>query len=421
MRASYLLVTAPGGVEGLAEAEVRKLGYRAVVAGPGLVRVEAPAAAVGVLNAQLRTASRVLVPLVFDRVTSWDDVYRVARRVEWEDICRPLVTFAVQASTRRRDLSDHRFLAMRVKDAIVDRQRAVFGRRSSVDRRTPDVTIVAHIDTEGLTLSLDSTGAPLHERGYRTEAGEAPLRETVAAAMVQAAGWPPAPGESGSAASTVFLDPMCGSGTIAIEAACALLGRGTLRDWAWQSWPAIDAIDWDGPSNAAQLLVDARDRESADGSGVGTTLSARRLPRIIASDHDGGLIAIARRNAERAGVAEVIEFVEGDIADGIARAAARADELWRGDSGSSPGGVVVTNPPYGVRLNPTALPDVYHRLGSLIRDLPSSWRLWLIAPHRELHAALGLRASERLALYNGALKCTYACYPAGGAGAKLAE
>lgn len=378
---SELAVTCAGGLENLLERELHCLGHEIVRRGPGVLHCAAELADAPLLARRVRVASRVLVPLDHFSTDRYDGLYERVTRLPWERIVPLRSTFAITANTRSRKMSDHRFLAMRLKDAIVDRQRAQQGgKRSSVGRDNPVFRVVVFIDDhDQVDLSLDASGAPLHERGYRTEAGEAPLRETVAAAMLREAAFTDA---DESNVFPVVIDPFCGSGTIAIEAALIAARRPAqppTRRFACERWPWFPG--------------DASRRTPADEAPI-----APAVPRIIASDNDPEVIEIARRNAHRAGVESWIEFTVGDfrerLAEAGARCASRTTQL-----------LLVTNPPYGERLNPTDLVSLYRDLGSAAKKHLAGATLWVLCSDKSLMLETGLRASRRVPMYNGGIAC----------------
>lgn len=374
-----LLVTCPGGVEHVTAAELTELGFQGVQTTPAAVHVHGEIAAVERLNRELRTASRVLVPIADLKANTFDALYAAAKAVPWERYITPEDTFLLAASTRSERLKDHRFLAMRVKDAIVDRQRDHYaGKRSSIDKSTPSVVFTVHADDDRVAISIDSTGDPLHRRGYRTEAGEAPLRETVAAMLLLDSGY-----RNGD--SRRVFDPFCGSGTIVIEAALIATGRGpgTLgRRFAYQRWPWRRAAD---ENTDTPMPRGVRHRGGAE-------------PRFIGTDSDPDMIALAQRNAERAGVADLVRFEVSDVGDAIPRIA------------DGPPGLIVTNPPYGVRMRQNDPGALYSELGALLRRAAGGWSVTVIAGDRDSIGKLGLKPDLTRRVYNGAIAATMGRY-----------
>ncbi len=303
--------TAALGTADLVARELRALGFGGVRydAGGATFDGEGLAAAMKACL-HLRAAMRVLVPLARFRAADADALYRGAAAVAWEEHLGVDTTFAVSASTSAPPPLAHApFLGQRVKDALVDRLRARLGARPDVSRDDPDVRVYVHLAEDGeASVGLDASGESLHLRGYRVAQTPAPLRETLAAAMILASEW---------RADVPLLDPMCGSGTIAIEAAlwAGRVAPGLARRFGFERWPRFDRGAWQ------RLRAEAR--------------AAIRPPPvpILGRDRDPDAVAAARRNAAAAGVA-----VDWSVAD------ARATEPL------DPPGVIVTNPPYGERL-----------------------------------------------------------------------
>ncbi len=375
---TVLLATCAGGMEQLLERELASLHHPVVERRRGALYFRGTLADLLPLNRALRTASRLLLPLTEVRTQDYTALYRALLEIPWEEIVPVDATFAISASSRSRELRDHRFLAMRVKDAIVDRQRdRRNGRRASVDRDTPQLMIVVHAESTGVSLSLDASGEPLHERGYRTEAGEAPLRETLAAAMVMTA-------LEGTGVRAI-VDPFCGSGTIPIEAALIVSGRlpGELgRRYACSRWP------WLRRSASTPTSHPEKDSGSTGG-----------MPRIIASDRDAAMVELARRNARRAGVEALITFAVSPAAE---LPVLLERELGRDYDGSLTR--VVTNPPWGERLQPDDLEEIFRDFGTALRGISSP--AWVLCTENAPVDRLGIQPRHRTPLYNGGLKCS---------------
>lgn len=384
------IATVAGGGEELLRRELEALGATNLEPSPGAVAFRGSPGLLVRANRELRCASRVLVSLYRVPVGNDTDIYDRTREFPWESILPPDVTFAVTAGSTVPVMRDTRFLALRVKDAIVDRQRAHFsGRRSSVDRRDPGLRVVLHVeqrDGRGLAeLSLDSSLRPLHERGYRTEAGDAPLRETLAASMLLAAGWH-------HHDRRPLIDPFCGSGTIAIEAALIRGGvapgalgvrRYGYERWRWFEPPRVDA------------------------SPAAMSREVSRLPPIVCADVDPQILATAQRNARRAGVEEMIEFVAVDVRD---MASLLRNAGFEGGATLSGSGLIVTNPPYGERLSREGLTELYDDFGRLLKRDFSGWEAWILTEQQKDGPRLGLRAAEHISTYNGSISCRISRY-----------
>lgn len=417
-----VVVTCATGMERSLRDELEANGFANSVDEGGALRFVGAQADLPRLNRELRTASRVLVPLARFDAESFDEVYHHAHSYPWEKLMTPEHSFMIVATTTSRSrsgetaLRDHRYLAMRIKDAIVDRQREHYGgRRSSIEKKNPTLVVNAFARDNDVELSLDSTGDPLHARGYRREAGEAPLRETVAAEMVFAA--------RRVVGNLPILDPFCGSGTIAIEAALMMAerGPGTLgRRFAYQRWPWWSAV----AEKEYQIPV-----EDAFGK--------RQKPLIVGTDIDPAAIEIARRNAERAGVENLVQF---EVADFRASIKKWSDRLGREHTAAGPAtapqtatgastgtatapqtatangaarttasstvfGAIVTNPPYGVRLRPEDLSSLYSDLGNVLRRYAGNWLAVVLAADSAPSGEMRLRAESKIPLHNGPIPC----------------
>lgn len=354
----------------------------------------------------LRVASRVL--LVLDRVdaSNADALYEGVRALPWEDHVAPDGTIAVDARGANDELRDERFIALKVKDAICDRFVELKGERPSVQRERPNLRINVALRNNKATVALDLAGEPLHRRGYRVSSGAivAPLRETLAATMLELAGWGAkacgkTKGSDSSVASvdpTVFLlDPLCGSGTIVIEAALIALGRapGLLRDfWGFEGWLGHDADLWNSLLDAADEQAEQQEElRQRDGSPVS----------LFASDVDPASVDVARESAKRAGVASYIQFEVADISN-----------ITLPQSGH---GLLVTNPPYGERLSSSSqLPALYAALGQLKTTAAETLDLVAITPDDRIDIYLGGTSTQRIDTYNGSLETAIRIWKATG-------
>ncbi|HXU73986.1 MAG TPA: bifunctional 23S rRNA (guanine(2069)-N(7))-methyltransferase RlmK/23S rRNA (guanine(2445)-N(2))-methyltransferase RlmL [Polyangia bacterium] len=308
-----------------------------------------------------RVASRVLLPLATFDAPDDKALYDGVRTIPWREHVGPDDTIAVDASR-----------ALKVKDAIVDQIRDETGRRPSVDTQAPDVRVNVHLADERATVSIDLSGDSLHRRGWRATGVEAPLKENLAAAILALAEWPKHAGEG-----KPLLDPMCGSGTLPIEAAliAADVAPGLARQrFGFHGWRGHVAAVW------KRALDEARGRRRPITS------------PLFAFDHDERAIRVAHENARRAGVAEAIDF----------RVVAFADA----EPPSPTAGVVVMNPPYGERLGETlALGPLYEQIGSVLRHRFTGWDAFVLSSNPDLQKRIGLRPARRHVLFNGALEC----------------
>jgi putative N6-adenine-specific DNA methylase len=361
-----LVATCTRGLEEVLRQELMGLGHDEAACGRGVVGFRGDLAAVYRANLRLRTAMRVLRTVAEGSAASREQLYELAAGVAWEETFAQGRTFAVDSAGRGSGFASSAFAALTVKDAIVDRLRARWGTRPDVARANPDLLVHLHLAGERADIALDSSGEPLSHRGYRPRGGPAPLSETLAAGVLLLAGYDGA---------QPFLDPMAGTGTIAIEAALIATNSapGLRRRFACERWPLH-----------AAALLDA-ERERAAGA-------RRPAPSaIVAGDRDVRAVAAARRNAREAGVADAVEVVERD-----------ALEL----TPPGPGTLIVSNPPYGERLGDAGdLTELYRGLGDAFKRRGAGATAWLLVGNPDLAKAVGLRPSRRIVLFNGPIEC----------------
>ncbi len=321
-----------------------------------------------------RLASRVLWPIDEFECPDEQALYDGVRALPWHEHIKPEMTLAVDAHVSGDKITHARFAAQRIKDAIVDRMRDEGLERPSVNTDLPDVRVNLSLRKGRASLSIDLGGGPLHRRGWRGAAHEAPLKENLAAALLLRAQWPRLHAAGGG-----LLDPMCGSGTLLIEGAlmAADVAPGLMRHGSLppSRWLGFDRAAWKA------IQSEARDREAAG-------LAALK-PVIHGSDIDPTAIQAARENAEIAGVAHAIRFTRADVAD----LATPEQEI----------GAVVCNPPYDERL--AADPALYRALGNALQKAVPQWRASLLCGNDELAFATGLRAGKKYQMFNGALEC----------------
>ncbi|HEV2701187.1 MAG TPA: bifunctional 23S rRNA (guanine(2069)-N(7))-methyltransferase RlmK/23S rRNA (guanine(2445)-N(2))-methyltransferase RlmL [Steroidobacteraceae bacterium] len=323
-----------------------------------------------------RTANRLFLEIAGFNAASAEDFYAEARRVDWTRHLGPQATLACDFSGQHPQITHTHFGALKLKDAICDGLRAWAGYRPDVQRERPDVRVHAHANGEQITLSLDLSGESLHRRGYRGAAGEAPLKENVAAGILLRAGWPQLLSEGAG-----FLDPMCGSGTLVIEAALMAAGRapGLGRDYfGFCGWRGHDAELW----ARVQAQARARVREAPPGH-----------EPLRGIDRDAASIRAATDNAGRAGIAAWVHFATGVLSQ----------------VAPLPGqgvGLLATNPPYGIRMEDLAGARVAHReLGIALRERFPGWHAAVFTGSPELGLELGIRARRTHAMWNGAIEC----------------
>lgn len=324
-----------------------------------------------------RLAGRILLPVLEEPVADTEQLYTVVNNFDWENHFAPSATMAVDCNLSSAQITHSRYAALKIKDAVVDRFREQCGTRPDIAVQQPDWRLNAWIQRDQLVLSIDLSGDSLHRRGYRTEGGRAPLKENLAAALLLRAGWNELSGDGAP-----LIDPMCGSGTIVLEAAlmagdCA---PGMLRHYfGFLHWQRHDADLWQ------KLLDEAQQRRSA---GLAT------LPRIVGYDRDPHAIKIAWANAERAGVERCVHFERRDVSR-----LGDEDDL-------SVAGLVITNPPYGERLGEKEqLLELYALLGQRLREKFPHWKAAVFTASPELGHELGMRAQRKHTFYNGPLQC----------------
>ena len=321
-------------------------------------------------NFHLRTAVRILKPIMHFKATDADEVYDVIKAVDWEQYLDSNSTFSVDSVVYSDVFRHSKFVAYRVKDAIADHFNEKCGKRPSVRLNNPDLIFHIHIAGEECTLAFDSSGESLHRRGYRVETGAAPINEVLAAGMIMLTGWN---GECD------FIDPMCGSGTIPIEAALIAknIAPGVFRQgYAFEKWK-----DFDSELFRSIYDDDSGEREFAH--------------KIYGYDVDGRMVACARRNVKSAMMGDVVEIECRDIKDFV-QPAGRA--------------IMVVNPPYGERLQLDNLLQVYKELGSRLKHDFQGNEAWIISSSYDCFDQVGLKASARLPLYNGDLDCEFRKY-----------
>ncbi len=405
MNSLQLFLPCAAGVEGFLADEVHGitgLTGNELMTGRGGVMVRASWREAMLLNLHCRLAQRVLVQLSQTMYRNENDLYNAASEVAWEIWFTTKQTFKIEVTAQHSPLTSLNFAALKIKDAVADRFRAKRGERPDVNTQWPDVRIYAHLTTDHATLYIDTSGEPLFKRGWRADKGDAPLKETLAAAMIAASGWD---------GTTPLYDPCCGSGTIAIEAAQIACGiaPGSLRRFGFEKLLPYQPHVWQG------LLEQAQAAEHEP-----TAL-------IYGSDVAHRMVDFAERNAERAGVAGVIEFRGGDA-------------LQRMPPSEVPG-LMLLNPPYGERIaaagvagrgregfEPGALAaerhqeghhegshretahtddggDFFNQLASHWKKNYSGWTAWMLTPDLKLPSRMRLKETRRVPMWNGPIEC----------------
>ena len=350
------------------------------------------------LNLHSRLAQRVLVQLAHRPYRSENDLYELASGVAWEIWFTTRQTFKIEVTAQHSPLTSLNFAGLRVKDAVADRFRAKSGVRPDVNTQWPDVRIHLHLTTEEATIYIDTSGEPLFKRGWREDKGDAPLKETLAAAMIAASGWDPH-GET----PVPLYDPCCGSGTVVIEAAqiACRIPAGILRRFAFEKLLPFQAHVWNAIKNEAEGAI----QESA-------------VP-IFGSDVSHRMVDFAERNAERAGVAASVQLRGGDA-------------LQRMPPCDTPG-VMLLNPPYGERIAAAGAAgqnaseraaqraqgdavgreaahtddggEFFSQLAAHWKKNYAGWQAWMLTPDLKLPSKMRLKESRRVPLWNGPIEC----------------
>ncbi len=417
--------TCPKATEELVEAELLALGAGAARAQRAGVSFHGPLALAYRACLWSRLASRILLPLASFAAADEQQLYDAVRGIDWTAHLEPAGTLAVDVAAARppKELAHSHFVAQRVKDAVVDQFRERFGQRPSVDVRRPDVRLNLYQRGAAATLSLDLSGESLHRRGYREEGEQiaAPLKENLAAAILVRAGWPEMVSSGRSdlleEGTPALVDPLCGSGTLLIEGAlmAADIAPGLLRAtdgrFGFVRWKRHDPALWD------DLVAEARERRAA---GLARLRAARARAGgrqlFVGYDNDSRAVRLAQANVKRAGLGGVVDVVQRELAALAPPAPAAAPTAAPGSAAgssappqvSSPPGLVVTNPPYGQRLESTTaeIVGLYSTLGERLRAGFAGWRAAVLVGDRSLGYQLGMRAAKLNTLYNGALKVT---------------
>jgi putative N6-adenine-specific DNA methylase len=364
--------TCPRGLETLLAAELVELGANAVVPTAGGVAFSADRRGCYRANLESRIATRILRRVAVRPYRNEQQVFEATYDVPWHQVFSPARSIRVDLNAVRAPLKSLDFTTLRIKDAVCDRFRAEAGIRPDVDTRAPDVRIHGFLDAVNFFLYVDTSGEPLYKRGYRVHSAEAPLRENLAAGIVALTGWRP---------EEPLVDPMCGSGTLVIEAAMRGLNiaPGIGRGFGFERLADFD------PGLLQALREQARAAERRD----------VRL-QISGSDQLGREVDGARQN--------VLAAFGPDLADTVRLKQAQMTDL-RPPAGGAPG-VIVTNPPYGVRLgDKDDLPALYPLIGDWLKKYFAGWRCYIFSGDTSLPKGVRLKASRRTPLFNGAIEC----------------
>ena len=347
------------------------------------------------LNLHSRLAQRVLVEVAYAPYRQEQDLYATASAVAWEQWFRPKQSFKIEITAQHSPLKSLNFAALKIKDAVADRFRERTGVRPNVETRWPDARIYAHLTHEQLTLYIDTSGEPLFKRGWRTDKGDAPFKETLAAAMLAASGWSQGDGSAENPngwcdQGVPLYDPCCGSGTIAIEAAqiASRMAPGLMRRFGFEKLLPFAPREWQ------DLLTQARAQQCAPRA------------KVFGSDVAFRMVDFAERNAERAGVASAIEFRGGDALQRMPP--------------SEQAGVMLVNPPYGERIETAGVAgasgsresaqtedggDFFSQLATHWKKNYAGWTAWMLTPDLKLPSRMRFKESRRVPMWNGPIEC----------------
>lgn len=358
------------GLEDILAGELTALGAQEVETGRRMVSFKGDKELLYKANFHCRTALRILKPVYHFKAKNADEVYEQVKSVEWNKYMDVKTTFAIDSVIYSEDFNHTKFVAYRTKDAVADYFLEKEGKRPSVRVNNPDLYINIHISHNDCTLSIDSSGESLHKRGYRVSQTEAPLNEVLAAGMIMKTGWQ---GESN------FIDPMCGSGTLLIEAVMIALNiaPGVYRkEFAFEKWNDFDQELFDRIYND-----DSQEREFKF--------------KVYGSDISPKAIEIARENIRGAGLGRYIDL--------------KTMPFQQYQEAPRPG-VLVTNPPYGERISTRDLLGLYEMIGERLKHVFTGYNAWIVSYQEECFDKIGLRPSAKYKVMNGSLECEYRQY-----------
>ena len=358
------------GLDPVLAKELTQMGAKDVEIGRRMVSFTGDKEMMYRANFQLHTAIRILKPIRHFKAKSADDVYEEIKKIDWTEYLGTEKTFTVDSVVFSEEFRHSKFVSYKVKDAIVDQFREKTGKRPNISVANPDIRLNMHIADDKCTLSLDSSGESLHRRGYRQESVEAPLNEVLAAGMILLSGWQ---------GDTDFIDPMCGSGTLLIEAALIAknMAPGLFRkEYAFEKWPDFDAELFDAIYNDESLERDFNHK-------------------IYGYDIDMKAVNTARMNVKAAGLSDVISVEQQDF-----------KEFTQPQNKS----IMITNPPYGERISTPDLMGTYKMIGERLKHQFKGNDAWVLSYREECFDQIGLKPSIKIPLYNGSLECEFRKY-----------
>ncbi len=365
-----VVATTLKGLETELEKEMHELGFSDTQKLHRAVQVETDLAGLYRLNLHSRLSLRLLYPLFSFKAKTTDELYQKAFDYNWLNFLTTRKTFAVQSVVNSKLFTHSQFVSLRVKDAIADRFRKELGARPYVDIESPDFQINVHIFNDQVDISLDSSAIPLYKRGYRSGSHPAQLNEVLAAGLIRLSGWD---------RQSTFIDPMCGSGTLAIEAALMAyqIPPGIFRSFfGFEKWPGFDRELF------SEIAEESNELEHLD-------------IEIIASDVNKKFVQLAEGNAAKISLSKKIKFF------------VKAFEDFKAPRDP---GTIIMNPPYGERLQKWAIDGFYQKIGERLKHEFDGFDAWVLSSNQEAMKHIGLRSSERFHLLNGDLDCIYASY-----------
>lgn len=363
----HFFAPCPAGLESTLAIELKQIGADAIQASTGGVQFQGDWQTCYSVNLKSRVASRVLWQIAKRAYSTEDDIYNTTSTLPWNEWFAPTHTIRVNLAAIKCPLRSLDFATLKIKDAVCDKFRKIFGTRPSVDTVQPDIRVHGFLDAKTFTLYLDTSGEALFKRGLRKTAGEAPLRENLAAGILHLAGWKP---------GTPLFDPMCGSGTFLLEATQMALNiaPGIKRNFAFEKFKQFDQANWSQLKEAA--IAD----------------QWPHIPQpIFGSDLYGDALAAARTNFTTAGLDDVVQLKQANILE---------------VSTPAPSGILVTNPPYGIRIGEQQiLAELYPKIGDVLKKKFSHWNAYIFTGDPLLPKLIRLSTSRRIPLFNGALEC----------------
>ncbi len=352
--------------------EIEEIGGQDIEIGKRIVSFEGSMKQVYRANYELRTAIRVLIPIQSFKARDERELYKNVGKIDWSEYMEVNQTFAIDSVVNNTPAFNHtKYAAFKAKDAIVDQFRDKFGRRPNVSVDQPDLRLNLHISNGQASIAVDSSGDSLHKRNYRTQTGPAPINEVLAAGLVMLSGWQ---------GDTLFLDPMCGTGTILIEAASYAWNippQLHRKEFGFMKWPNFDRRLW------KEIVEKANNKIKREG------------PIIMGSDKDFKSIRIAEEHIEAAGMEDKIQVQRKKF------------EKLVPPEGP---GILIMNPPYDERLGIKDIGALYKMIGDQLKQNFAGYEAWIISSNMQAFKQVGLRPSKKIKLYNGPLECKYQRY-----------